>query len=109
MKEARAPVITAYNIEFDVAMNAEVGCFEGLMRKIKSFFWAIFNILRANGVFGSFHRDDENKNSADGIWCFFYIWMDYMFFVCSYMDRKSTKKNASLEKVCFDTFEYFFE
>jgi len=32
--------------------------------------------------------------------------MDDMFFVCSYMDRKSSKKNVSLGKVCFDTFEY---
>jgi len=37
-KEVRAPVITAYDMEFGVAMNAEVGCFEGLMRKIKTFF-----------------------------------------------------------------------
>jgi len=32
--------------------------------------------------------------------------MDYMFFVCSYMDRKFSKKYSSLEKLCFDTFEY---
>jgi len=38
VKEARASVITAYDMEFGVEMNAEVGCFVGLMRKIRSFF-----------------------------------------------------------------------
>jgi len=38
VKEVRAPVITAYDMEIGVAMNAEMGCFEGLMRKIRTIF-----------------------------------------------------------------------
>jgi len=37
-KEARAPVIAAYDMELGVEMGAEGGCFVGLMRKIRSFF-----------------------------------------------------------------------